>query len=287
MARAGRKARSVFNDMGIPVGLLSNRQPAEEDLKFWPIQSPSENTRHLYSALAKRMPTFLYHLTECAHCCFQPDDVFLGHPYFPHRVGKYGVTELAFKEKVRPRKMALITPLHCDAQIRTEHINKGFLDDVDRLMPSVDILFAIMGEYWWDQWDLSPYAHWKPKMIRLDMAVDGDRYPRIKKSFNMPGQRKYLYIGNSYDLRKGTDFLSQLMSQLKDCPMGWIGSGPDIPHVPRIAEHCSLTPEFMREIAMQYDFFISPDAGIIKMRLNHPQDTLIRIWELERYKIVK
>ena len=35
------------------------------------------------------------------------------------------------------------------------------------------------------------------------------------------------------------------------------------------------------------DFFISPDAGIIKMRLNHPQDTIHRVWELERYKIVK
>jgi hypothetical protein len=40
---------------------------------------------------------------------------------------------------------------------------------------------AIMGEYWWDQWDLSKYAHWKTKMVRLDMAVDATRYPRVKE----------------------------------------------------------------------------------------------------------
>jgi len=34
-------------------------------------------------------------------------------------------------------------------------------------------------------------------------------------------------------------------------------------------------------------FFISPDAGIIKMCYNHPQDSFSRVWELIRYNIVK
>jgi glycosyltransferase involved in cell wall biosynthesis len=195
------------------------------------------------------------------HCRFQPDDIFLGHPYFPHTEGGYGVTEMALKETIRPRKVALITPLHCDVNIKTDHINKEFLDDVDKLISSADILFSIMGEYWWDQWDLSPYVHWKSKMIRLDMAVDASRYPRIKKSFNLPGKRGYLYIGNSSDPRKGVDFLSQIMNQLKDYPKGWIGSGPDIPNVPRISDGCQLTPEFMAEISKKYDFFISPSIA--------------------------
>ena len=258
LARIERKIRTILNDIGIPIALLSNRQPTAEDFKFWPIRAPFENTQNLYCALSKKMTTFLYHLTEHVHCRFQPDDIFLGHPYFPHTKKGYGVTELALKEKVRPRKVALVTPLHCDVGIETGHINKEFLDDVDKLLPSVDILFAIMGEYWWGQWDLSPYAHWKSKMVRLDMAVDAQKYPRIKKSFNPAGKRGYLYIGDSSDPRKGTDFLNQLMSQLKGYPIGWIGSGPNIPNVPRISNHCSLTPEFMTEIAKQYDFFISP-----------------------------
>ena len=261
LARINRKIRTILNNIGISVALLLNRQPTYDDFKSWPIRAPSENTRNLYGALSKKMPTFLYHLTERVHCRFQPDDIFLGHPYFPHTKKGYGVTELALKEKVRPRKMALVTPLHCDVRIKTGHINKEYLDAVDKLLPLVDVLFAIMGEYWWDQWDLSPYAHWKTKMVRLDMAVDAQKYPRIKKSFNPAGKRGYLYIGNSSDSRKGTDFLNQLMSQLKGYPMGWIGSGPNIPNMSRISKNRSLTPEFMTEIAKRYDFFISPSRA--------------------------
>jgi glycosyltransferase involved in cell wall biosynthesis len=258
VARVERKIRNVLNDNRIPVGLLSNRQPTVDDFISWPVQSPSENTRNLYLALSKKIPTLLYHLTECVHCRFQPEDVFLGHPYFPHANGKYGVTELALKNRIRPRKVALITPLHCDVKIKTDHINKEFLDDVNKLLPASDILFGIMGQYWWDQLDYSPYSHWKPKMVRLDMAVDAQRYPRIKNKFNLKGKRGYIYIGNSNDPRKGVDFLSRLMSQLGDYPKGWIGSGPDIPNVPKLSNSRQLTPEFMTEVGKQYDFFISP-----------------------------
>jgi glycosyltransferase involved in cell wall biosynthesis len=260
-ARAGRKIRNFLSNHGVPVGLLSNRQPTEADFGLWPVQSPSENTRNIYKALSKKTPTLLYHLTEKVHCRFKPDDIFIGHPYFPHLEGRYGVTEMAFKERIRPNKLCLITPLHCDIKIKTDHINKEFLDDVDKLIPSADILFSIMGEYWWDQWDLSPYAHWKSKMVRLDMAVDASRYPRIKKSFNLSGKRGYLYIGNSSDPRKGVDFLSQIMDRLKDYPKGWVGSGPDIPNVPRISDGRQLTPKFMAAIAKKYDFFISPSIA--------------------------
>lgn len=260
-ARINRKLRRILGDCGIPLGLLSNRQPDSSDFKYWPVQSPSENTRNVYTALSKILPTSLYDLTERVHCNFQQEDIFLGHPYFPHVKGRYGVTEMAFKEKIRPKKLALITPLHCDIDIQTDHINKPFLDDVDRMLPQADLLFGIMGEYWWDRWDTSPYAHWKKKMIRLDMAVDSTRYPRVKRRFNRPGKRGYLYIGNSSDPRKGTDFLSQLMGKLPEFPKGWIGSGPDIPNVPRIHSACQLTADIMSQIAEEYDFFISPSKA--------------------------
>jgi len=260
-ARTQRKVRNFLGNHGLEIGLLSCRRPTQTDFSLWPVQSPSENTRNIYLALSRKVPTLLYHLTEKIHCRFKPDDIFIGHPYFPHFNGQYGVTEMAFKESARPKKLCLITPLHCDVKIKTDHINKDFLDDVDKLLPSADILFGIMGEYWWDQWDSSPYAHWKPKMVRLDMAVDASRYPRIKKSFNPPGKRGYLYIGNSSDPRKGVDFLSRLMSQLKNYPKGWIGSGPEIPDVPRISDGRQLTPQFMSAIAEKYDFFISPSIA--------------------------
>lgn len=257
-ARIERKIRRTLSNYRVPISLVTNRQPTHLNLNSWPVQSPFENTRNIYLSLSERMPTLLYHLTERIHCQLQPDDIFLGHPFFPHTDKGIGVTEFALTGKVKARKMALISPLHCDISIETTHINKSFLDDIDKLMPYADILFAIMGKYWWDQWDGSPYSHWKSKMVRLDMAVDTQRYPRLKNSFNPPGKRGYLYIGNSSDPRKGTEFLSALMEKIGDFPKGWIGSGPDIPNIPRIAANCALNPAFIKDIALNYDFFISP-----------------------------
>lgn len=260
VSRIKRKSRHILGKIGLPVVLLSNRQPTEKDFESWPVKSPYENTRNLYRALSEKAPTFLYHLTERVHCHFEADDVFIGHPFFPHSKGGYGVTEMAVREKIRPRKFALISPLHCDVSISGGHINREFLHDIDKLMPYVDVLFAIMGEYWWEQWDSSPFAHWKSKMVRLDMAVDVQRYPRVKKRFNKPGQRGYLYIGVN-EPRKGPELLAQLMELVGDYPKGWIGNGPEIPNVPRISTAQPLTPEFMKEIAKKYDFFISPSRA--------------------------
>jgi glycosyltransferase involved in cell wall biosynthesis len=259
--RLTRKIRHLLNKYGVPIGLVSNRQPTSEDLSKWPIQSPFENTKNIYKALSQLAPTYLYHLTERVHCNFEKDDIFLGHPFFPHSKDGLGVTEFALQGQTRPKKLALISPLHCDITIVTNHINKDFLDDINDLMPSADVLFAIMGQYWWDQWGKSPYSHWMSKMVRLDMAVDSTRYPRVKKVFNPPGKRGYLYIGNSSDPRKGTDFLSRLMAHVDTFPKGWIGSGPEIPNIPRISNGRALSPDFMSSIAQDYDFFISPSRA--------------------------
>lgn len=258
--RIERRFRKMFHDLNMPIGLLKNRQPRNTDLCDWPVKSPFENTRNLYLSLNRKIPTLLYHLTERVPCRFSSDDIFLGHPFFPHLDGQYGVTEMASKEKTRPWKFALITPLHCDVSIATTHIDRSFLKDVGELFPVADVLFAIMGEYWWNQWDESPFRHWKAKMIRLDMAVEVLHYPRVKHRFNPPGQRGYLYIGTS-DHRKGSDFLGQLMGFLGAYPRGWIGYGPDIPNVPRISPDRALAPEFMAEIAEQFDFFVSPSRA--------------------------
>jgi glycosyltransferase involved in cell wall biosynthesis len=190
-------------------------------------------------------------------CGFSEDDIFIGHPFFPHELGRYGVTELAAKEARRPRKFALIAPLHCDLAISHKHINKEFLADVDRLMPVTDVLFAIMGDYWWDQWSKSPFAHWKHKMTRLDLAVDVNYFPRVKTRFNKAGRRGYLYIGAN-EPRKGTDVLSHLMNQLGNYPCGWVGRGPEIPGIKHISPDRPLTPSFMAELANTFDFFVSP-----------------------------
>lgn len=202
------------------------------------------------------MTTYLYHLHEKVKIKFKPDDIFLGHPYFPYVEGRKGVTELSIIQKDRPRIFALISPLHCNIAINTHHINKLYLDAVNKLIPETDILFAIMGQYWGDQWKSSPYAHWAPKMVRLDMAIDTKDFPRVKTKLNPPGKRRFLYIGSN-DPIKGTGMLTKLFSGEENFQAGWIGSGPEIPGISRISPARPLTLEFMQKIAERFDFFIT------------------------------
>jgi glycosyltransferase involved in cell wall biosynthesis len=92
------------------------------------------------------------------------------------------------------------------------------------------------------------------------MAIDVKYFPCIKTNFNPPGKRGFLYIGHS-NSRKGTDFLSALKRSLTDYRFGWIGNGLEIRGVYRISKGRPLTPDFMRKIAVDFDFFISPSRA--------------------------
>lgn len=249
-----RKIKITLQNMGLPISIIGPRENLSTQL--WPNRSPFSITKTLYERLAEKLPTLLYHLSEKVKINFSTDDIFLGHPMFPFVSGVSRVTELALSQSPRPRTLALISPLHCNLEVPTSHINHSYLKALDRLVPKADVLFAIMGQYWWDQWDNSPFAHWKEKMIRLDMAVDTEFFPRIKNYFNKPSKRGFLYIGRN-DPMKGIPLLSKLMTEMKEFPCGWIGAGPDIPGVPRVSPPRTLTPDFMKEVSQNFDFFIT------------------------------
>ncbi|UCG57070.1 MAG: hypothetical protein JSU70_19670 [Phycisphaerales bacterium] len=258
LARVRRKSYLQLQKLGLPVCWFGRR--GNPDTSWWPTRSPYENTKHLFEGLSQHAPTLLYCLDEHVSCKFSGEDIFLGHPVFPFRPGRRGVTELSIAQSPRPRVVALVSPLHCDTDIKTNHINRSYLDGINELIDRVDILFAIMGRYWWDRWPNSPFAHWIPKMVRLDMAVETSLFPRVKNRFNPPGKRGYLYIGRNGPM-KGTRFLGELLSSLGDYRRGWIGVGQDIPGITRISHDRDLTPDFMAEIAETYDFFVSAAAA--------------------------
>lgn len=252
--RLYRKARYFLQEQGFPVSLIGSRKHVKTE--SWPIGTPYSITRKLYENFANKMETLLYHLTEPVKIKFKPDDIFIGHPFFPYSPELKGVTEYSIEQELRPRLFALITPLHCNIDIRNNHISKPFLDAVNQLVPKTDLIFAIMGKYWDDQWDASPYAHWRSKIVRLDLAIDTINFPRLKNNFNPPGKRGYLYIGRN-DPMKGIDLLSELLSQVGTVPRGWIGEGPDIPSIPKISEPRALTADFMQQLSERFDFFIT------------------------------
>jgi len=254
------KINKYLSKIGLGFPLMFNNKRNKIDTDDWPSSSPFTITKNIYEELLKKEDTRLYHLHEQVKIKFSNKDIFIGHPYFPYTSNEKGVTENALSNKVRPEQIALLTPLHCNIKINTKHINKKYLDHIDSMFPNIDILFGIMGEYWWDEWDNSPYSHWKSKMVRIDMAIDTSKYKQVKIGFNKKNQRKFLFIGIN-DPTKGISFLSKIASNYDYGTFGWIGSGPEIENVFKESEYRILDSNFMRKIAKKYDFIISPSYG--------------------------
>jgi len=90
-----------------------------------------------------------------------------------------------------------------------------------------------MGPYWFDTWSEGPFARWAPKITHLDMAIETSHFPRVKRAFNPPGRRKFLFIGNG-EPYKGAHLLSHLFGLAggkHQCV--WIGADRDLPNLER------------------------------------------------------
>jgi len=254
------KLNQYLSLIGLGFPLISKKKRDSVITSKWPLRSPYEITKNVYNKLLTIDKTHLYHLHEKNRIKFKNNDIFLGHPHFPQTNSIKSVTEYAIQSKVRPKKLAVITPLHCNTNVNTKHINEEYLNHINNFFPKIDILFGIMGEYWWDQWDNSPYAHWKSKMVRLDMAINSKVYKKVKFKFNEKNQRKFLFIGAN-DPTKGISYLSELAKSFSYGTFGWIGSGKDIKNVYKESDFRNLDSNFMKKIAMKYDFIISPSFG--------------------------
>ncbi|MEX1183850.1 MAG: hypothetical protein WEF86_11505 [Gemmatimonadota bacterium] len=253
---AVRLARSASQLAPLPVS-LAQVHADDSQLASWPRSQPTSVTTNLYRGLKELAPTVLYDFRRRARIDVRADEILLGHPHFPFQAGKSGVVEESVRRGSAEGPVVLLSPLHCDVSVQTWHINADYLRHVGSLLPLSDGLLAVMGRYWWDQWDSSPFHHWKPKMTRLDLAVDSAHFPHLKKEFRAPGQRRYLFIARSDDERKGAALFSRIAQRLGPDKCGWIGAGPDIPHVKRISNVRPLTPAFMRAVAAEYDVFVS------------------------------
>lgn len=93
---------------------------------------------------------------------------------------------------------------------------------IDPLMELADQYLALCGPYWFETVGQSLLSHWEYKMWRCDLGVNQSDYPPVKTSFNPPGKRRFLYIGNAGPM-KGGDIFAALAKANPDMDFGWIG----------------------------------------------------------------
>lgn len=173
----------------------------------------------------------------------EPGDVLIGHPH-PSR-------DTVFRRSLRQagwHRRLMLAPFH--------HGDLKQIAFEDGLVGSCDLILAITGPYWYETVGSSACAHWLPKMVHLDMAIDRNDFPPLKANFNEPGKRRVVYIGHS-GRGKNTAYLSEISSHLRDVDFGWVGKGEkQIEGFERFG-FVDFGSPFGRDLLARYDFLLT------------------------------
>jgi glycosyltransferase involved in cell wall biosynthesis len=127
---------------------------------------------------------------------------------------------------------------------------------IDRVIGLCDLYLAISGPYWFESLAFSPFAHWLPKMRRVDLAADRSEFPPAKQRFAPAGDRRFLYIGNA-EPHKSPEYLSAIARRMPGGKISWIGPlTRPIAGVTPLGPH-DFRDERARRLVAEYDFLVT------------------------------
>ena len=168
-------------------------------------------------------------------------DILVGHAHpAPWTVFRRSVGHPGWARRV------LLQPYH-----HGDTIQMAWADPVVR---RCDLFLAITGPFWFGTISRSPFAHWKPKMVHVDLAVDRNDFPNVKERFNEPGNRRFLYIGNTH-WGKNTEYISTLVKRA-GIRVTWIGRGSHIDGVDALGP-MDLSTDEARRLVAGHDFLLT------------------------------
>lgn len=172
-----------------------------------------------------------------------PDDVIVGHPHpAPWTVFRTSSAMRGWK-----RVIALCPYAHGDP---------AYVAFLDRVIGRCDLYLAITGSYWYRTAIQSRFAHWVPKMVQVDLAVDRQDFPRLKTRFNTAGRRRFVYIGNT-QRPKNTGYLVELARRMPGTTFSWIGRGETPLDGLRALGYQDFRTEAARRLVAEHDFLVT------------------------------
>ncbi|MEK7464038.1 MAG: hypothetical protein AAB610_02895 [Patescibacteria group bacterium] len=254
----------AFSKFGLPKGFPTFWRNGNHLAWRKPTRAPHSISCHLIEAFKRKEGKIkFYDLYENTVCNLKSGDIFIGVPIQVfeekawgdsaiHRVTARTLEAYANRDDI---KKVVIMPYTHDPRynIATTELIKRYGKN----------LIIVSGEIWKRTWDLSPLKEYVKDLLQVEMAVDSADYPVVKKSFNAPGKRKYLYVGHTGHY-KNIAQMEALAEALPDFQGGHIGLGT-IKGWKKISDFADLTPEFMSKIAEEYDIFMntsSADASV-------------------------
>jgi len=187
----------------------------------------------------------LYNLYNSKQLKFKPsnDDVLLGHPRWETNSTFYDLI------KLKGWKRTIVIHPFCPADLESyAHLLK-YCAFADRFI-------AITGKYWTQAISGTHFQEWTGKFLQLDLAIDRKKFPRIKKNFNLPGKRKFIFIGN-HTHYKNVNFLNKIAGRIKNIEFHRIG--PYSRKFPNLIQHGAheLKSMFAKKLIKDMDFMIT------------------------------
>jgi glycosyltransferase involved in cell wall biosynthesis len=210
------------------------------------ISCPDAIGRNVGLYLRRAGHRVIHYLWDDAHRAHPgDDDVLLGHPHY--------IPWTVFRRSARMGRWRRVIAMFPFAHGQLRH--SAFADNAVRYS---DAMLAITGRYWFDSVSRSAYAHWRPKMRHLDLAIDRNDFPVIKRAFAPPGKRRFLYIGHA-GTWKNPAYLSAIARAMPEAEVNWAGPRFGSRPISGVGELGGLdfgTAE-ARRIVAGHDFFLT------------------------------
>jgi len=207
------------------------------------ISTPDTIGRHLHRALEKHYQVITYNYDEIKIIKPGNSDVLIGH-WHPNPLT---VFRMSAQKKGWKRVLAL-APFCPDPKGWHNAFGNKIIEKCDRYL-------AITGNAWMKRLKESPFQHWEPKIIHLDLAVDRVDYPFIKVNFNPVEKRRFLYIGHT-SWCKNISFLEKLAQKLPWIDFSWIGGNRSLKGLKTLGTF-DFSNQKAKNIIQEYDFLIT------------------------------
>lgn len=222
-----------------------------------PLRSPHASSRNMLHHLKKFGRVRYYSLYEKGVIHLKPQDVFIGQPVAeggfsmdtrPDRDDPQSITSQTLRANKDNHNKFLIVPFANDALLMS------WVKDL--ALHHADKVILIGGEIWTKDWTHNVFSEIdRKKILRIDNAVDSKEYYPIKKEFNPPGKRKFLYIGHT-GWYKNTQELEHIAARMDTFEGGHIGGGA-VKGWKQIDAFADFNAEFLKNLAKEYDIFVT------------------------------
>ena len=149
------------------------------------ISTPEAIGQNLKSYIEKNYEVKIYNYDQYKIIYPGSSDVLIGH-WHPNPFTVFRLSA----QKIGWKRVIALAPFCPDKTAWQNAFATKIIEKCDRYL-------AITGNSWMACLKNSPFWHWEPKIVHLDLAVNRNDFPLIKKNFNQVKKRRFLYIGHT------------------------------------------------------------------------------------------